>query len=134
FSLRTGAALSGGPEAISSAAPQAEMNVTTAAHFGGPRFGHERDRLAMLGRDFFDPLLEDRVHVGHGQRLVIDKVDFVLAAAPFAFAGLDRHARLAHPVPNRAKGEFVPGGLHGVIVNPVIAVWRQVPIIGYKRV
>ena len=40
----------------------------------------------MLGRDFFDALLEDHVQVGHRQWLIIDKVDFVLAAAPFAFA------------------------------------------------
>src|SRR6267154_1531586 len=97
--------------------PKADVDVATAADLGCPRLGHEGDGFGMLGDDFLEALLEYDVHIGHWERLVIDKIQFVLAAAPFAFAALDGNSRRAHLISNLAKEQFVASRLHGVIVD-----------------
>ena len=90
-------------EDIFSTLPQADVDVATAADFCGPGFGHEGDAFAVLGNDFLQALLEDNMHIGHRERLVIDKIQFVLTAAPFAFAAFDRNSRGAHLISDLAK-------------------------------
>src|SRR5215471_11597714 len=114
--------------------PKADVNMTTAADFSCPGLGHEGDGFAVLGDDFLETLLEDDVHVSHWERQVIDKIQFVLAAAPFTFAAFDGNSRSAHLIPNLAKEQFVASRLHGVIIDPVIARWRQVPVLGSESV
>lgn len=105
------------------------MDVTTAAHLGMPRLGHEGDGFALLRGDLLDTLFEQHVHVGHRQRLVVHKIDFVLAAPPFPLAGFHRHARAGHGVAHRAQQRFIARRLHGVIINPVIARRNEIPVI-----
>ena len=88
----------------------------------------------MLRRDFFDALFEENVPVRHWQRFVINEIHLVLAAAPLAFAGFDRHAGLGHPVAHRAQRELVACRLHSVIIDPVIARRRELAILRRKRV
>ena len=63
--------------------PEAGVDVTTAARLADKWFGHETDCLALLGGNLFHPLLEHHMHIGHGDRLGVNKIDFVLASAPF---------------------------------------------------
>ena len=104
------------------------MDVTAVAGLIHGRLGHEGHRFASLRRDFLHALLENRVHVSHGNRLVVDEIDLVLSPAPFAFAGFDGHFREQHVVANLPEQWFVGGGLHDVVIDPVIARRRKVSI------
>jgi hypothetical protein len=89
--------------------------MTGIPRLGRSVLGHERHGLAVLGGDLPDPLLEDDVTIGHFERFGVAEVDFVLAAAPFPLAVLDRHACLGEAVPDRTHQPLVPRRLHQVI-------------------
>src|SRR5260221_4272112 len=94
--------------------------MATAARLGDKRFGHETDRPALLRRDFFDALLEDDVHVRHGNRLGMDKIDLMLAPAPFSFAGFHWNAGCAHEIAHRTEKRLIPPRLQGLVIDSII--------------
>jgi len=104
--------------------------MARVAGFGRRILGHEGNRFAVLIRNFLHPLLKEHVHVRHGERLIVVEVDLVLAAAPFAFAALDRHSGSGHAVADDAHERLVARRLHHVIIDSVVTGWLQVTITG----
>src|SRR5688572_5857790 len=104
--------------------------MTTVARLAHGGFGHEGDGAPLLRGNFFDSLFEDGVHVRDGERIAVNKIYFMLAAAPLAFAGFDRDTSGAHLISHRAKERFFAGGLHGVVVDAIIARRSEVAIAG----
>jgi hypothetical protein len=56
---------------------------------------HERDRVALLGRELLGAVLVDRVRVGGRQRVLVGEVDLVLAEVALALGVLDREPAAA---------------------------------------
>jgi hypothetical protein len=67
--------------------------------------------------------------VGGLDRVCVDDVDLVLAAAELAFRELDRDARCVHPVADLADDPFILRGLEDVIVLDVFGVRPDVAVI-----
>src|SRR5947209_648775 len=86
----------GGGEQVYTLLPEADVDMATAPHFRGPGLSHEGDTFAVLGRNLFYTLLENNVHVGHGTGLGVMKIELMLTAPPFTFAGFHRNTRGAH--------------------------------------
>src|SRR5204863_5243196 len=116
-----------------SVAPQAGVDMATAARLIHERFGHEGHALAALRRNLLHALLEDAVHVGHTQRFVVDKIDFVLSPAPFALARLDGNFRSHHVIAHLPKERLILRRLHDVIVDTVIARRWKSAVAARKR-
>ena len=116
------------PKNVPATFPQAHVDVAGIAGFAWRIFGHEGNRFAVLFSDFFYALLKEDVHVGHGQRLGVAEIDFVLAAAPLAFAAFDRHAGSGHAVADRAHERFIARGLQDVVINAIITGGLEVAV------
>src|SRR5579884_3667826 len=102
------------------------MDMARAPGFTTKRLGHEGNTLSVKICDVLRTMLEDRMAIGHRERVGISDVDLVLAAAPFAFGVFDRNAGSDHLIPHVAQRRFVAAGLEDMVVYPVTAGWSQV--------
>ena len=81
---------------------QRQVNVTGIA-FTFIVFGHERERLFVLGGNLLGGSLVDAVVVCRHERFVIDEADLVLAEIAFAFGAFDVHAGREHVIADVAE-------------------------------
>src|SRR6516164_4584981 len=116
------------PKNILTVAPEAHVDMATAADFRGPGFGHEGDGFAVLSGDLLEALFEDDVHVRHGQRFVVAEVDLVLTTAPLALARFNGNAGINHEITDSSHERLVLGRLCRMIIDAIIARWREVPV------
>ena len=108
------------------------MDVAGVARLGRRDLGHEAHRFAVLSGDFFDPLLEDHVPVGHFHGLAVGEIDFVLAPAPLALAAFDGHAGGGQTIADGAHQRLITTWLHEVIIDAIIARRLEVAISGFE--
>jgi hypothetical protein len=116
-----GAELLGAGKRVGAPLPEAEVEVTTRARPAGHELGHEGDAEAEPVGDLFEALLEDRVPVGHLERLGVPDVELVLAKPPLPFGVLHRDARVAQVTPDPSGEGLLPGALEDVVVLQVPA-------------
>ncbi len=91
---------------------EALMDVHAAAVLAVHRLGHEGRVHAVVGRDLLDDEADDHDPVGHGQRLVVVRVDLVLRRGDLVVAGLHGDAELVE-------------GAHGLLAQVVAEVGGQ---------
>src|SRR5438094_8506812 len=121
-------------ERIRAVAPQAEVDVAARAGLAGVRLRHERQAHPRGLRDLLQALLENDVAVPHVERFGVAHVQLVLAAAPFALGGLDRHAGVLQ-VPSREGMEaFGAGALQAVVVAAIPAARLDVTVASLRPI
>ena len=94
---------------------------------------HERDRLALLGRDLLGGGLVDRVVVGRGEGVGVEEPDLVLAEVALALGALDVEAGVVHVVADRAEQRLRPSGPHDRVVDVVLVDRREVAVVVERR-
>ncbi len=90
---------------------------------------HERDRLAVLGRDLLRGVLVDDVVVGGGQRIGVPERDLVLAEVALALRGLHHGAGRVHDVADLAQQRLDAGRAEDRVVDVVLVRRRHVPVV-----
>ena len=88
-------------------APQRQVDVAAVA-LALVVLGHERQRLAVRGRDLLGRRLVDRVVVAGADDLVVAEGDLVLAEVALPLGALDGHARGVHLVADVAQQRLDP--------------------------
>src|SRR5258706_12397841 len=115
-------------------APQADVDVAARARLVGGELGHEGERQAGGIGQLLQALLEDHVPVGHVERAGVAHVHLVLAVAPFALGGLDRHAGQLEVAAHRGVEALGACALQDVIVLEVPAGGLEVAVSLQRRV
>src|SRR5881398_3246652 len=82
---------------------------------------HEGDGLAEAPRDFLAGILEDRMPVGHFERLGVFDIDFLLPRSPLSLRVFDWYAGSLQAVADRPHHTLFLGRLQDMIVLNVVA-------------
>jgi hypothetical protein len=89
---------------------------------------HEREALAVPGRDLLGAGLVDAVVVARGQCGVVPERDLVLAGVALALGRLHVHAGAGHAVADVAQERLEPAGAEHRVVHVVLVAGPQVAV------
>src|SRR5207249_4013522 len=121
-----GASGGGEERLLARAVPERAVQVERRAGGAHVVFRHEGERAMLEVRDLLGPVLVERGAVRHLERLGVDEVDLLLAAAPLALGRLHRHVGRLHPVADGADERLLLRRLQDVIVLEIVRHRRQV--------
>jgi hypothetical protein len=92
-------------------------------------FGHESDRLPVLGGDLLRPVLVDRVVVAGFEGGLVAECDLVLTEVAFALGPFDEEPSPSHRIANVAQERFDSGGAEEGVVDVVLVRRRDLGVL-----
>ena len=112
-----------------SAGAKRQMNMA-GVPLGRVHLGHERQAVAVPGRDLLGAGLVDDMLVRGGQRVVVPERDLVLAEVALALGRLDRQSGAGHAVADVAQQRLDPAGAEHRVVHVVPVGGHQPSVTG----